>query len=106
MSDSSIDSDELEDALVLHAIATVEEEEMKKKLWVHHIPASREVQGEFVTLFPQLKKDNVKFFQYFRMTYEKFSELLTLIETDITKQDTNYRRSIPAEELLRVRSQR
>ena len=67
-------------------------------MWVHNICLSREEEGEYQTLFKHLKMDDTKFFQYFRMSYGKFSELLTLIEGDMLKQDTTFRRAISPEE--------
>ena len=64
MSDNSSD----EEVLVLTlALAAAEEEEQEEKQWMHPICASREQEGEYFTLFPHLKRDDKKFFQYFRM---------------------------------------
>ena len=102
MSDSPLSSDE--EVLVLSLAVKCEEEKeeerTKRTIWVHDICASREEEGEYHTLFPHLKRDDTKFFQYCRMSYAKFSELLSHIKEDITKQDTRYRKSISAEEQL------
>lgn len=58
--------------------------------------------GDYYTLFPELVRDPDKFFQYFRMSYEKFRALLDLIEDDLKKEDTTFRRSISPEERLAV----
>lgn len=63
---------------------------------------SREEQGEFYTLIPQLLNDEKRFYLYFRMTIESFDEILRAIRKDITKQFTNWRRPIPPEERLAV----
>ena len=104
MSDSPLSSDE--EVLVLCVALKAEEEneekEAKRTMWVHDICAARDEEGEYRTLFLHLKNDNTKFFQYFRMSYEKFCELRSHIEGDITKQDTTSRGSISTEERLAV----
>ncbi|KAJ8977798.1 hypothetical protein NQ317_000054 [Molorchus minor] len=39
---------------------------------------------------------------YFRMSYEKFQELLTIIKPDLTRQNPTFRSSIPPAERLAV----
>lgn len=97
MSDSSS-----EEETILVALALSEEEERKKRLWIHDINLSRNKEGEYHTLFPRLKLDNKRFFRYFRMSYEKFMELLCMIEPTISKQNTKFRNSISPEERLAV----
>ena len=69
---------------------------------MHDINVSRDSFGEFHHLFDDLEKDDVKFRQYFRLNKEKFNEVLGRIEEDIRKNDTNYRKAIPAKERLAV----
>lgn len=48
----------------------------------------------------QLRKDEKRFYIYFRMNIECFDEVLSIIKNDIRKSDTNYREAItPAERL-------
>lgn len=100
---SSSSSDE---SVFLCALLTNEEEEQmmnkKRKVWTHNINKKRNEFGEFHHLFPDLLKDNSKFFQYFRMSQEKFYELLNHIKPLIEKQNTRFRRSISSEERLAV----
>ncbi|ENN73756.1 hypothetical protein YQE_09652, partial [Dendroctonus ponderosae] len=80
-----------------------EEEEQRK--WVHEICKRRKLESEFATLFPQLIEHGEKLFQYFRMSYEKFQELLSIIKSDLTRENTTfayYKRSIPPAERLAV----
>lgn len=51
-------------------------------------------------MFPDLIKDPAKFFSYFRMTYEKFHELLDVLE--LKKETTRFRMAIQPEERLAV----
>lgn len=99
---SDLSSDEEAFILCLALKSEEEEKEEKKAMWVHDICAARDCEGEYATLFPHLKKDNGKFFKYFRLSFEKFCELHSYIKEDITKQDTNFRRSISTEERLAV----
>lgn len=70
----------------------------KKRKWVHEINLKRQEYGEFHHLFPDLLEDEQKFFKYFRMSSEKFYDLLKIL--DIQKQDTTFRKAISAEEKL------
>lgn len=95
--------DSSDEEMYLFQILFEEEQRRKKKrrthkYWVHEICQKRDIYGEFHHLFPDLKKDPKKCFEYFRMTYEKFQELLDII--GIAKQMTKYRKPIqPAERL-------
>lgn len=79
-----------------------QENAKRKRKWVHEICRKRKRDGEFATLFPDLITHQENFFQYFRITHEKFQELLFLLKTDLTRQNTNFRSSIPPEERLAV----
>ena len=61
---------------------------------------AREEEGEFHTLFGRLKDDRQKVFKYFRMSFSKFEYLKQLLDTDIEKKNTRWRRSIRTEERL------
>ena len=90
MTDSDTSSDE--EVLFMYLTAKYQKEQQRKEdkqPWIHDICASRDEEGEYHTLFKHLMNDDIKFFQYFRMSYAKFSELLGLIEEDIKKQDTH-----------------
>ena len=56
--------------------------------------------GEFHQLMKQLRQDEVKFKEYFRISNNQFEQLLSLIKDDIEKKEVNYRESISAEEQL------
>ncbi|KAJ8913488.1 hypothetical protein NQ315_013868 [Exocentrus adspersus] len=92
-------SDE-EEALLF--LAMEEDNLRRKRKWVHKINQERLQYGEFHTLMPELRKDEKRFFIYFRMTVACFDELLHLIENDIRKLDTNYREAISPEERLSI----
>jgi hypothetical protein len=60
----------------------------------------REKDGDFHKLCEELKSFPHRYFQYFCMTKEQFEILHSLIENKITKEDTNYRKSISTRQRL------
>ena len=57
----------------------------------------RKTYGTYETLIRELREeDQNDYSNYFRMNPEEFDELFTLIENDITKNDTTMREAIPA----------
>ncbi|XP_056441440.1 uncharacterized protein LOC130378857 [Gadus chalcogrammus] len=59
--------------------------------------------GEFHHLLQELRLDDGRFQRYFRLSRAKFDDLLARVGARISRQDTNYRRSISASERLSVR---
>ena len=51
-------------------------------------------------LIPKLMSDEKQFHNFFRMNESLFDFLLTLIEADLTKKDTNMRYAVSAKEKL------
>ncbi|KAJ8911443.1 hypothetical protein NQ315_008329 [Exocentrus adspersus] len=51
---------------------------------------------------PDLRKDEKRFYIYFRMSIESFDEILNLIKDDIRKYNTNFRESISPEERFAI----
>ena len=48
-------------------------------------------------MMKQLRQDEVKFKEYFRMSSNQFEQLLSLTKDDIEKKEVNYRESTSAE---------
>ena len=67
---------------------------------MHPINNLRFEKGEYFVLYPDLRKYEDKFFNWFRMSTKKFDYLLKLIQRRIYRQNTNYREAICAEEQL------
>ena len=67
---------------------------------VHLINASQLSLGTLYTLMNDLKNDNSKNFNCFRMSKGSFNELLNVLEPHIGRQDTPMMATIPAEERL------
>ncbi|XP_052744678.1 uncharacterized protein LOC128199398 isoform X3 [Bicyclus anynana] len=81
-----------------------EKENRKKKgskVWIHPILEKREEYGAFHTLVKnQLREDEDKFYNYFRMQKTTFDNLLQKLSQELKHQDTFMRESIsPAERL-------
>lgn len=75
--------------------------ENEKESWVGDINSTRETQGEFTLLFPDLIKNSQKFFDYFRMLPETFNYILHGIRLKIEKQ-CNFRSCIQPTEKLAI----
>jgi len=95
-----------EEELVVIALLAEEEERRGKKrkhdMWIHDIFKKRSQHREYHTLFTDLLNDDVKFFQYFRMSQAKFTTLLDILSPHILRQNTTYREAIRPEERLAV----
>ena len=72
----------------------------KRRFWVRDIFLQRDRFGVFHTLYQELKQDREYYYRYLRMSPERFSHLLSLVQERITKNDTRFRKSISAEERL------
>ncbi|CAG4971629.1 unnamed protein product [Parnassius apollo] len=82
----------------------MEKENRKKRevrFWIHPILEKREEYGAFHTLVKnQLREDEDKFYNYFRMQKTTFDNLLQKLSQELKHQDTFMRESIsPAERL-------
>nr|CAI5857448.1 unnamed protein product [Callosobruchus analis] len=62
--------------------------EKQKRLWVHPIVSERLLVGAFVTLYSKLREDEIKFFNYFRMSIKSFDELHHKLENALKLSDT------------------
>lgn len=67
---------------------------------VHEINKNRGITGEFFNLYEALRLYPRKFFEYTRMPVSTFDYILSKISQKITKEDTNFRKSITPEEKL------
>ena len=65
----------------------------KKRQGVHEILKRRDEFGEFHHLVQELHFHPERFRQYFRMTEDQFDYVLDLIKDDISKLDTNWKKS-------------
>ena len=74
----------------------------RRRFWVHPIIQKRQKYGEFHHLVRELESHPDKFKEYFRMTKQQFDSVVELIQDDIKKQDTNWRKAITPRERLAI----
>jgi hypothetical protein len=60
----------------------VSQSDKKKLMWVHKCFRSRKSEGEYWTLYKESADNEIKFYQYFRMSKHQFNYLLQTIEKD------------------------
>lgn len=90
------DSSSDEELVMLYSVCC------QRSKWVHSINEKRAKYGEFHHLVPELELDEERFKTYFRLNPEQYNEVLSLIDEDIKKNDTNYRKAISAKERLAI----
>ena len=88
------ESDDSDDEVLLFYVVGKKHE----RKWVHEVNMKRREFSEFHHLMKQLRQDEGKFKEYFRMSRNQFEQLLSPIKDDIEKKEVNYRESISAEE--------
>jgi hypothetical protein len=54
----------------------------RKRMWVHKCFRNRIPKGEYWTLYKELADDEMKFYQYFRMSKHQFNYLLQKTEKE------------------------
>lgn len=95
-----------EDRRKLLAVICLLRHRRKKKrnrsVWIHPLVQKRNILGHFNTLFLELREDEEKFFNYFRMSVSTFDEVLHKISPQLRRQDTNMRNCIKPAEMLAV----
>ena len=85
----------------LAAFMLLRRRRQKRKVWVKPLFARRAERGEYRSLVQEITEGDEEFFQtYMRMKKDTYHHLLRLIENDITKKDTRFRKSITAAERL------
>jgi hypothetical protein len=97
MADAEDHEDELLLLLLLHRRLR-----RRRTVWIHPILRRRQQLGEFHRLVQELRLDEQRFFQYFRMTPETFENLLHIVGPHIRKQTTNYRNPISPQQRLAI----
>jgi ribosomal protein L16 Arg81 hydroxylase len=70
--------------------------------WVHPINEKREEVGLFYTLFQDLRKDEKKFFNYFRMSITTCDDLHELLNDNPKHQNTKMRNCIQPVQMLAI----
>jgi hypothetical protein len=76
------------------------QKDKEKRMWVHKCFRNRKSESEYWTLYKELADDEIKFYQYFRMSKHQFNYLLQKIEKGLKKKKTTFREAIsPVEKL-------
>jgi hypothetical protein len=57
-----------------------QERKRKRRFSVHPLNFQRDLKGAFITLYTDLREDETKFFNYFRMSSKTFDELFGKME--------------------------
>ena len=73
-----------------------------RRKWIRDILSKRQEEGAFSLLIPRLMSDKPHYRNYFRMSYETFSLLLSLVEPDLNRTDTQMRQCVSATERLAI----
>jgi hypothetical protein len=63
----------------------------ERRMWVHKCLRNRKLEREFWTLYKELTDNELKFYQYFRMSRYQFNKLLKMIHTDLLKENATFR---------------
>ena len=71
-----------------------------RSLWVHPIYQNREQHGEYFTLYREYRQYDDKFFNWYRMSVEKFDELFEKVEPRLRRQGGYFWEPVCAEEML------
>lgn len=101
---SSSSSDEWDQEIEAVAGLLVLEERKRRKHWIHPINLTRYFHGEYHTLIELLEMNDNRdrFHMYFRMNKDQFENLHSLVEMDIKKISTTFRKAISSKERLAV----
>ena len=71
-------------------------------MWINPINEKRLKLGVFYTLFLELRQDDKKFFNYFRMSVSSFDELHEKLKKVLQKENTAMRECIEPRQMLAV----
>lgn len=102
MSDDSSDDDYFNTIIKCSLLYHKKKKHPRRKLrfWLSNHIRERAVKGDLLRMYHDLQHEYFK--NYFRVNREQFQELLSFIEEDIKKQDTNFRKAITPLEKLAV----
>lgn len=73
-----------------------------RNYWVHPLLRVKYVEGAFYTIFYKLVEDEIKFFNYFRMSFTTFNLLLKQISDFICRQEPQMSLCIPSKEIIMI----
>jgi len=90
--------------IIIHSLLKkkIQKKKENSTLWMTSALKSREIYSATDFLHDLNKEDGVNFNNFCRMSSSTFNNLLKMISPSIEKQDTNYRKAIPANERLAI----
>ena len=80
-----LQQDEVIIAMLAHELFTKPKKKRKHRWWIHEVLLRRRQQGAYHNLVSELKFDEGKYQQYFRLTMEEFREVLNVVQEDLQK---------------------
>ena len=90
-----------EEDLLFLAFLDEEEHRRQTRTWVREPLLRRQEDGEFHQMV--MEKNNPDFFYgAYRMSPQRFEELMTIVRPHLSKQDTNYRKALCADERMAI----
>ena len=72
------------------------------RIWINPLLLNCHSEGDFFILYPKLRQDELKFYNYFRMSVAAFEQLNDLLKESVSRHDTIMRKSISAEERIAI----
>ena len=79
---------------MMRAAEGEEQHRARRRFWVHPIVGRRPAQGDYEHLYMELRQDEQKFREYFRLSVDQFDWVLDKVKAQIEKQDTFWRKAI------------
>ncbi|KAL4126780.1 hypothetical protein QTP88_010989 [Uroleucon formosanum] len=98
----SSDEEDVAIPILWFLLREIEQEKNKKKLWVHPLNLRRTENNTIKCFIHELRNDECKFRNFTRMSTDTFDYILEILNDEIRKPDTNFRKSITPEEKLLV----
>jgi len=92
-------------ALIIAINEALEEEGKKsipRKFAVHPYGRKMAEKGQFNIMYEDLRRFPEKFFSYYKMSVRTFDELLSIVKSDLEKEDNIKGDTIPAVERLSI----
>lgn len=77
-------------------------ERRKRRYWVHPFNSERMLKGAFTTMMIELRGDEAKFFDHFRMSIRSFDELVARTSDALRGEETFMRQPVPPLEMVAV----
>lgn len=78
------------------------EKSVHRKFAVHPYGKKRSEKGQFNVIYEDLRQFPEKFFSYYKMSVKTFDELLTIVKSDLEKEQNIKGDTIPAVERLTI----